>query len=323
MSSRISFADGTFVVPFRGLPQWLLSALGGEWYVSWGTECRPADRHSLQVLVLRSVDGDQPASGSRHGGFSVHIRDGHLVARRHAVRVDLTAEEVVIELQHAAEARDAGAALLAQTKVALLRCLASAGALALHAAAFEVGEDGWLCAGASNSGKSTLATLAIRQGGRIVSDDSLLVWRQAETVQVAPLRRDVHLRPATAIILPPEHRRYSPETSPGARVTLTRADQPTVFTPRLIPRKLLLCRIDRRRTRTRVRRISQGDALSGLILATSAAYLAREFPALHRATWAVAEHLVGTVESFQVDLGREVLEDPDGAWANLQRSIGN
>ncbi len=245
------------------------------------------------------------------------------MVQRHAVRVDLTAEEVVIELQHAAEARDAGAALLAQTKVALLRCLASAGALALHAAAFEVGEDGWLCAGASNTGKSTLATLAIRQGGRIVSDDSLLVWRQAETIQVAPLRRDVHLRSATAIILPPEHGRCSAETSPGARVTLTRADMPTVFTPRLIPQKLLLCRIDRRRGRTRVRRISQGEALGGLILATSPAYLARQFPALHRATWAVLEQLVRTVESFHVDLGREVMEDPDGAWASLRKCIEN
>lgn len=323
MSDGVSFADGAFAVHLRGFPRWLLTALAGEWYVSWAEGGPPASSNGVPLLVLRSAAADRPSAAAARRRFSLHFGDGHLVARRRAVRVDLSAEEVVVELPHAAKARDAGPALLAQTKVALLRCLASAGALALHAAAFEVGDDRWLCAGASNSGKSTLATLALRQGGRIVSDDSLLVWRQAETVQVAPLRRDVHLRSATALILPPEHRRYSVSSSPGARVTLNRADMPAAFTPRLLPRKLLLCRIDRRRARTRVRRISQGDALSGLILATSAAYLAREFPALHRATWAVVEQLVGTVESYHVELGREVLEDPDGAWVNLRRSIGS
>lgn len=320
MSDFFLFADGAFAVESRGFPPWLPPALAGEWYLSPSAGRSPGGGDGAPALMLRTVAEETRAGATKGHRFSVRFSPGHMVAQRRAIRVDLAAQEVVIDLPAGRAAAEEDAALLALTKVALLRCLAGAGVLALHAAAFQAGDESFLCVGKSNSGKSTLAALALRQGGRIVSDDSVLIWRQADGAVVAPLRRDVHLRWRTATILPHAVQDRGLAT-PGGRVTLSRLSLPALFTPRIAPSKLILCGIDRRRTSTRVRRITQADALAGVILATSAAYLAREFPALHQATWAVVKHLVATVGSFRVDLGRDVLDRPDEAWAHLQRCL--
>ncbi len=323
VDNQLLFADNAHAVALRGFPSWVGAALIAEWYVSSGPRSCGADSVPTPVIELRSSTEARLARAGRDGVLAVRFGRGHLVAVRGGVRVDLAPAAAVVERTLDGLDSRHDPVLLTQTKVAVIGCLASLGVLALHAAGFEVGGDRLLSVGRTNSGKSTLATLALRQGGRVVSDDSLLVWREAGEINVAPLRRNVNLRPATEALLPTRWKQLAGRDGPGGRLTLARTAAPAAFLGRSSPRKLLLCRIDRRRARTKVRRIAQGEAMAGVILATSAAYLAREFPALHQATWGVLHQLISGVACFQVDLGRDVLAAPDEAWDRIQGCFGD
>ncbi len=86
---------------------------------------------------------------------------------------------------------EAGAAVNA----AIVRAFALCGGIIVHGLAFEHGDKGYLALGDSGSGKSTLATAILLAGGRIVSDDLVLLGRASDGgVRVLPFRADMVLR---------------------------------------------------------------------------------------------------------------------------------
>ena len=77
----------------------------------------------------------------------------------------------------------------------LLRCLADAGIVTVHAGAVTDGSGALVLAGPSGRGKSTLTLALVSDGMKLLSDEFALIDRDAETI--LPYRRSVHIRPGT------------------------------------------------------------------------------------------------------------------------------
>ena len=175
-------------------------------------------------------------------------------------------------LVHRASGRRPAAAIGELLSAALTHALAAQGMAMVHAAAFRAGDDGVLALGAGFSGKSTLTAAALRLGARAVSDDLVAVGRDgAGEPVVRTLCRDVHVRGASADVLPPALRRRLVK-EPGLRPVrwrLPRTAAPGVFARSVAPTVVVHLRLDRRLGGFRVRPLSHAGVLAALIGAAS------------------------------------------------------
>ncbi len=86
---------------------------------------------------------------------------------------------------------------------AILLLLENEGWYALHAACLVTPEGhGVLVVGPSDSGKSTMALHLVQQGWQYLSDDSVLLYKDGDSVSVRPLRRDFCLDPDAEALFP-------------------------------------------------------------------------------------------------------------------------
>ncbi|MGN0065020.1 MAG: hypothetical protein ACI379_12330 [Nocardioides sp.] len=112
------------------------------------------------------------------------------------VVVDALASEVTVHLVDGVD-EDMGAVLVAGTVLSYVLMLR--GALVLHASAVEVGDRVIGFVGSSGMGKTTLATLLCRDGGRLVTDDVLHVSASDDGFYACHLgATEVRLRTAAA-----------------------------------------------------------------------------------------------------------------------------
>ena len=194
---------------------------------------------------------------------------------------------------------------------ALTQAMALAGRVPLHAMAAEIDGAGVLAVGDTMAGKSTLALAALHAGGRVVSDDFLLVGGALGRPEIGALRRDVFVREGSFELIPDDLReRFTAAgAGPGRRV-LRRADAPERFAALIAPDVVWFLDGERTASAVEVRPLSQAAALAALISASSSLFAsgryreerARVLPALA----AIAE----SARCFAVRAGEQLLRAP-------------
>lgn len=212
------------------------------------------------------------------------------------------------------------AALLSLAQIGMFGALALQGYSVLHAGAFEVGGRGVLVVGESGAGKSTLAALALRLGGRIVSDDSVLVWAGASPgAVVGAMRADAVLREAGVRLIPHDLRcRLITASFDGVqRPVLPRAAVPHVFADSCTPKLLLLVRVDRRRRASQLARVSAAEGLAALVASTSPVFLSPELPQLRAKLLPPLVAIASEAAAYRVALGRAMLDGGDDDLTRL------
>lgn len=262
---------------------------------------RPLSVRGHRLTVVRT-------SGSfevRHGGGRLRLRSG---------------SPVNVEVPLGLSAEEARRITLPLLRAALFRALGEHGFSVLHAGAFEIGGRGFVVVGESGAGKTTLAMIALRAGGRVVSDDSLLAGvLPGGGAGVAAFRRDAVLRDAGERLVPSTFvdRLYRASFEGVERAVLRRAAVPHAFTAVTTPGVLFLPRVDRRRRITHLVRAGAAEGLAALIAASSPAFLAPELGSLRARLLPALVRIAGACAVYRVALGRDLLTDPDAVASRL------
>ncbi len=201
--------------------------------------------------------------------------------------------------------------------VALEHALALHGAAVLHAAAVEVNGVGMVVVGGREAGKSTLAAAVLASGGRVASDDAVVL--DGPGMAVRPLRRDLWFRAGSWRLLPPGLARGLEEVVlPWERrwvLRRSRCGRAAADTVR--PVVLVELRRDRRLSEFRVRRLAAGEALAALIRAGSPLFLAPRYREERAALLPVLARAAERLPAFEVRMGRGLLDEPAGTLASL------
>lgn len=183
------------------------------------------------------------------------------------------------------------------------------GVICLHAVAFQIGRNTILGVGGSEAGKSTIAAAAIRSGGRVASDDSVLAVECDGRVQIGPFRAYFSFRDATLRVLPT---RLTEETTEGFNSHfLDRRFCPDNLASVLVPDQLWRLKIDRRLRTSRIRPLSQQEALVALVSSASLLTLSPRYPKARAQALSVLTGLAEGCRGFDVRLGRDMLEEPE------------
>lgn len=159
-------------------------------------------------------------------------------------------------------------------EAALGDALAAGGECFLHAAAVELGGRRPLLIGDSGSGKSTLSVAVAACGGRVISDDSLLLGRVDGRPLVRAARRNVWLRPGSAALVPALRRRgLTLQPADDGRLRLDRERCAEAFLSSARPDCLVLLRRNLGESGLASRRLTQAEGLAALLQGGSALYL--------------------------------------------------
>ena len=205
----------------------------------------------------------------------------------------------------------------------LLRCIAMAGGVPLHAVAFALGDVRVLALGASGGGKSTLASIALAASGQVVSDDALIAGLHQGTSVVTAWRRDLFLRKTTLKVLPPRLVRAATRTrvvDGSMRWVLTRGQLGEQVMDALVPNRLWVVSVDRRLRRSRVARIPQAQIVAAIMKATSLVNFSARYPEQRTRLLATVIRLASSGGAFRIALGRDLLKQPR---ATLDRLLAN
>jgi hypothetical protein len=198
-------------------------------------------------------------------------------------------------------------------EMAVIHALALEGIPVFHGAGFTLGGSAVLALGQSGAGKTTLAAAAIRAGGKVISDDSVIALRRRSgSLSVQPFRRDLQVRPGSRRLFP---RAIAPllKPLPGAlepKWTLRRGDAAPCFTDDVSLNRIWILTLDRRLQGCRIRPLHQAEALVALIQGSSPLYLSERYPGERAALMPVLRSLVERVPAYGVRMGRALLEDP-------------
>lgn len=202
---------------------------------------------------------------------------------------------------------------------ALTQPLAVQGAIAVHAAGFELGGRGLIAVGDSGAGKSTLAAAAVALAGKVLSDDVIVIARIPAGHRAWTLRRHVYLRPGSVPLLakmfPGRPDAVSQVGDRHVRVTLP----PSCTTEVLSPAALWLTRVDPGIRRSRVEAASHSDAFAALAIGFGPLFLSAHFPAERSAATGVLSTLAATCPAFRVTLGADLIAHPAEELARLLR----
>jgi hypothetical protein len=216
-----------------------------------------------------------------------------------------------------------GFVAMALLEAAMSHALALRGHVVNHAAAFEIDGAGLLAVGRTRSGKSTLSSAVLAAGGAVVSDDSVILGLDGGgNPSAGALRRDLWLRDGSEELLPAAMRTRLWEVSSFGerRWGLARADFPASFRTSVQPRAIVLLRRDLRIRGYALRRVSAGDGLARLILASSALFLSGRYPLERGRCMQCLVELANGAPCFEVRMGRALVEDP---VATVRRLAGD
>lgn len=199
--------------------------------------------------------------------------------------------------------------------VALIRCLSITGTLVLHAAVLHYNGLGLLLLGPSGAGKSTLCAASLRAGGRIVSDDVVLVAQKPSSAQGAgrvsayPFRRDMYLRAATRDLLPPQlvanlkpERRLS-----GWKLRLGRDLTPAGFSAMEPLDCIAVLGQGARPEHSRASALRSGDTFGHVL----SGRLYQLTPIVRRPLMAAALRLATSLPAVTLDVGTNLLHSPE------------
>ncbi len=204
--------------------------------------------------------------------------------------------------------------------IALIHQFALHGRVTIHGCAFKCDGRSVLGVGRTRSGKSTISATAISRGGRVVSDDLLLVSKQqGDGLLVHALRPHGLIRAPTVDILPKEIAGGLRPSAAGneGKWILPRQSHPSAFIDQVKPGVLWLLSIDRRLNQSRIEPVSQSRAMAGLMLSTSSFLLAPRYPVERSRVMPVLTEIATSCRSFQVRLGKDLLKDPGAALHRL------
>ncbi len=223
--------------------------------------------------------------------------------------IRLTRESPIIQVEWTPTAglEDGPSPDLMETAMGL--ALGRLGVICLHAVAFQIGRDTVLGVGGSGAGKSTITAAAIRSGGRVASDDSVLAGPCDGRVQLGPFRAYFSFRDATLAVLPDGLRS---KTTEGVDAHyLDRLSCPDNLAAELIPDQLWQLGIDRRLRASRIRPLSTQEALVALVSSASLLTLSPRYPRARAGALSVLATLAESCRGFDVRLGRDMLEEPE------------
>ena len=187
------------------------------------------------------------------------------------------------------------------------------GYMALHAAAIEIAGLRLLVVGDSCTGKSTLALAAMACGGKVVSDDWVLLQQDGKHVTASALRSSMQLRtsrPVEALLteLDEGNRRTRPSTATG-RLWLDLSQTRTSLHSLQIDQVLFLSAPTGERDRlSRFRRISPLQARAALVASGGAILFSSRFDQESRKL----QRLASALEELPLRLGAT----GDDVWAN-------
>ena len=319
---RVAFPDLPCGVALAGVTPVEARRVAGGWC---GAISRPSAGKAGAPYTIRCVQEPirTPRRTRRAGMRVVPGRDEErIVLPWGEVRVAPGRREALV---HRASGRRPAAAIGELLSAALTHALAAQGMAMVHAAAFRAGDDGVLALGAGFSGKSTLTAAALRLGARAVSDDLVAVGRDgAGEPVVRTLCRDVHVRGASADVLPPALRRRLVK-EPGLRPVrwrLPRTAAPGVFARSVAPTVVVHLRLDRRLGGFRVRPLSHAGVLAALIGAASPLYLTRRYERERDAVVPLLVEVAERARGFEAAIGGALLTDPDATAAALFEALG-
>ena len=209
--------------------------------------------------------------------------------------------------------------------VAFCHALSRVGIPAFHGSAFTVNDRSVLAVGPSGTGKSTLAAVAIRLGGQVVSDDALLaVPVDGGSPRLLPSRTFLGFREQSVSLLPDTvggqlHQFRDPSED---RWILWRPRNSDLFLKWCTPDALWSVSVDRRLAKTRIEAATQGEALAALICATSPLYLSSAFPDARRLQLPVLMAIAQGARASTIRLGRDLMDDPQGVLEHLLTVAG-
>lgn len=197
---------------------------------------------------------------------------------------------------------------------ALAWALALRGTLTVHAAGLIIRGLGVLVLGRSGSGKSTLSAAVAGSGGKIISDDAILISSTGADVPrgtlLRPLRRDAFFRPDNQTLLPPSVERLTFPVR-GLRETklcLSRSRLAHLFASQWSLSCIVALGAGERPQHSRVRPLRNAESLAYAIAAN---------PVLGSADrrgkgrlLAAAVDLVAHTPAFALDVGTALLQDP-------------
>ena len=202
--------------------------------------------------------------------------------------------------------------------------LARQGLPVLHSCSFELGGVAVLGLGESFSGKTTVAVAAMRAGGRVVSDDAVLVVPEGERFAVLPVRSFGWLRGRTREIVPSElrHRMIENEENGRPRWVLEREAGGEAFVERAAPSVIWVQSIDRRLKASRIEPIDQGQVFAALVRGSSPLFLSRHCPEIRDQLIPMFRSLCAQCRGYRVWLGRRLMDDPAGEIGRLVEASG-
>lgn len=194
---------------------------------------------------------------------------------------------------------------------AVTHAMALAGRVPLHGMAAEIDGVGVLALGPSMAGKSTLALALFHAGGRVVSDDFLLVAPKPDGAEVRALRRDLYVREGSFGLIPAELRdRFSTEgAGPGRRV-LRQNETPERFAAAVTPGVVWCLDGVGGAAPVETGEISQAAALAAMIAASSPLFVSGQYRAERSRIMPALIALVESARCFHVRLGSGLLESP-------------
>lgn len=193
----------------------------------------------------------------------------------------------------------------------LTQAMALAGRVPLHGMAGKIDGAGVLAVGETMAGKSTVALALLHAGGRVVSDDFLLVGRRNGRPELRALRRDLFVREGSFAVIPDELReRFSAAgAGPGRRV-LRRDDAPERFTEVAAPEVVWFLDGMGGASPVETRAIDQAAALAAMIAATSPLFVSGRYREERARVLPALAAIVESARCFSVRLGAALLRSP-------------
>jgi hypothetical protein len=193
----------------------------------------------------------------------------------------------------------------------LTHAMALVGRAPLHGMAAEIDGAGVLAVGQTMAGKSTLALALLHAGGRVVSDDFLLVERERGRPQIRALRRDLYVREGSFGLIPEDLRgRFSAEGAGPGRWVLRREDAPERFAAAVTPEVVWFLKGPRGASPVEAHAIDQAAALAAMIAAASPLFASGRYREERARVLPALAAIVESTHGFSVRLGAGLLRSP-------------
>jgi hypothetical protein len=205
--------------------------------------------------------------------------------------------------------------------------LALQGGLALHGAAFQHTEFSPLILGDSRSGKSTLTTLALRMGAKILSDDHLVLSKQeggkdSSVFELESMRPDLHLRsPTHRLLREPLASRLRPAHFQGEQRWILPHQFNPQFQRHTNPTVILCSTIDQNLGETDIQPMPPPAALAELMRCSSPLFFSAKFPMERAILMDLISAMIDSLPAFRLRLGRDLFDKPEQTFQRLAGTV--